>query len=121
MKTKKILSCLFLIVITFIVLSSGYIIYLTSLEPCKQMWPVWPPVDLRFGSYYMITDQGPLFIGQTYNHRNEGPWVGNFTLLYLDNRGATFLVRYPQGTGSDFRVLKCKKYYPRALQNEAVE
>ena len=88
-------------------------------KPCVgEGWPAPGPSPLKFGPYYMITDQGRLYIGQTYNHQYEGPWVGNLTLLFLDKRGATFLVRYPQGTGSDFKVMKCKKFYPRTPENE---
>lgn len=97
----------------------GYYSYIVAQKPCDGSgWPAPGPSPLKFGPYYMVTDQGRLYIGQTYNHQNEGPWVGNLTLLYMNSKGATFLVRYPKGTGSDFKVMKCKVFYPRTSENE---
>lgn len=112
MKGKKMLLYLLIPLVAIGLL--GYYFYVVIQEPCEgEGWPMPPPASLQFGPYYMITDQGKLFVGQTYEHRNEGPWVGNLTLLFLDNRGATFLVRYPQGSGNDFKIMKCKKLFPR--------
>ena len=100
----------------------GYYSYIVAQEPCAgEGWPMPPPATLRFGPFYMVTDQGRLYIGQTYEHRNEGPWVGNLTLLFLDNRGATFLARYPEGIGGDFKIMKCRKFYPRTPDNKAIK
>ena len=118
MRGKKMSSYL-LVSLAFVAIGLfSYYFYIASQKPCDgEGWPMPPPASLRFGPYYMVTDQGKLFVGQTYEHRNEGPWVGNLTLLFLDNRGATFLVRYPQGTGNDFKVMKCKKFYLRTPEN----
>ena len=92
----------------------GYISFVITQKPCSgDGWPAPGPSPLKFGPYYMVTDQGRLYIGQTYNHQNEGPWVGNLTLLFQNNKGATFLIRYPQGEGRDYKILKCKLFYPR--------
>lgn len=114
MKGKKMLLYL-LIPLGLLVLGLlGYFSYVAIQKPCTgEVWHTPPPSSLKFGPYYMVTDQGRLYVGQTYNHRNEGPWVGNLTLLLLDSKGATFLIRYPQGEGSDFKILKCKLFYPQ--------
>jgi hypothetical protein len=115
-KKKKIIYLLFPL-IGAAILFVGYFSYMMILKPCTgDGWPI-PPPSLYFGSYYMVTDQGRLYMGQTYEHRNEGSWVGSLTLLLLNGRGATFLIRAPQGTGSDFRIVECKLYYPRTLEN----
>ena len=109
--TVSLLLALMLICVIFTV--SGYFFYVASLEPCSETWPIPRPAVIEFSSGFMETDQGPLYIGQTYHHQYEGPWVGNFTLLFLDRKGATFLIRYPEGAGSDFQALKCKSFIPR--------
>ena len=119
MEKKKKAIYLLIPLVGVAILLVGYFRYVMGVVPCQgEGWPM-PPPSLYFGSYYMVTDQGALHIGQTYEHRNEGPWVGNLTLLYMDSKGAIFLLRYPQGTGSSFTILKCKKYYPRTSENEA--
>jgi hypothetical protein len=91
-----------------------YIVYIGVQEPCgNNMWPIPSPALVDFGPYYLVTDQGPLYIGQTYHHHNEGPWVGNMRLLYVDTNGAILLFRYPHGTGSDYSVRTCRGYMPR--------
>jgi hypothetical protein len=118
-KNKKLFYLSFPLVLIFSILAS-YFLYITVQTPCKDgLWPIPPPASLRFSPYYLITDQGPLYISQTYEHRNEGPWVGNMTLLFLDSKGATLLFRYPQGKGPDFKVMACKGFIPRTSENEA--
>ena len=120
MKKRKTLFYLSLPLALIVVILLGYYLYIMIQVPCKDgLWPMPPPASLQFGSYYMITDQGPLYIGQTYEHRNEGPWVGNMTLLFVDNRGATLLFRYPQGTGSNFKIMACRWFLPKTSENEA--
>jgi hypothetical protein len=92
----------------------GYFLFIQAQEQCKDnLWPIPSPDSIEFGPYYLITDQGPLYVGQTYEHKNEGPWVGNMTLLFIQNKGATLLFKYPKGTGIDYKVLTCKGYLPR--------
>jgi hypothetical protein len=118
MKNNKMIPILVLVLATFGLL--GYYSYIAVQKPCVGTgWTIPGPSPLRFGPYYMVTDKGRLYIGQTYEHRNEGPWVGNLTLLYMNKEGAGFLVRYPKGSGSDFEVMKCIKFYPRTSENKA--
>ena len=90
------------------------VVYVALQPPCTDgMWPIPPPVLLEFGSHYLSTDQGRIDIGQTYHHRNEGPWVGTFTVVAINRAGAILLFRYPQGAGEDFRVGQCRGFAPR--------
>jgi hypothetical protein len=119
MRNKKVIKYPVILLALVVIGLLGYYMYIATLEPCGDKgWPAPGPSPLKFGPYYMITDQGRLYIGQTYNHKYEGPWVGNLTLLYMNSKGATFLIRYPKGTGSDFKVMKCKVFYPRTSENE---
>jgi hypothetical protein len=119
MKKKRRTIYFIIPLICISVLLVGYFGTLARLSPCKGVgWPI-PPPSLYFGTYYMVTDQGRLYVGQTYEHRNEGPWVGNLTLLFIDNKGATFLIRSPEGMGSNVKIMKCKIFYPRTPENIA--
>ena len=89
----------------------GFIMYIASITPCNEIFFSIPHQILDFAPYYIITDQGPLYPSQTYYYRNEGPWVGNFTLIYVDKNGALILVRYPSTSPSDRKI--CKGYIPR--------
>jgi hypothetical protein len=122
MQYKKIILYLLVTLSLIAIVIFSYWIFIDNQKPCAGTgWPAPGPSPLKFGSYYMITDQGRLYIGQTYNHQYEGPWVGNMTLLYMDNRGATFLVRYPEGSGDDFKIMSCKQFYPRTPDNKIEE
>ncbi len=68
-----------------------------SLGPCPRL-PYVHPLPIRAASpFYVTTDRGRLFPGQTYRYFNEGPWVGSVTLLLAWKDGALVLVAYPKG------------------------
>jgi hypothetical protein len=122
MKDQKMLVYLIIPLGLLIFGLLGYYLFIVIQKPCiNEGWPMPAPASLRFGPYYMITDQGPLYIGQTYEHQNEGSWVGNLTLLFLDQRGATFLLRYPNKIDTDFKIMQCRKYYQRTMDNQAIK
>lgn len=113
MSNKRILPILTILIILVLPLLT-YAFYVQAQVPCKDnIWPIPSPALVQFGSYNLITDQGPLYVGQTYEHRNEGPWVGNMRLLFIDTDSATLLFQYPQGNGTEFTVLSCRGYMPR--------
>ena len=114
MKKKIVFFYLSIPLVLVMAIALGYYIFIMVQVPCKDgIWPMPPPASLQFAPFYIVTDQGPLYIGQTYNHRNEGPWVGNMTLLFIDRKGATLLIRYPQGAGANFKVMSCRGFLPR--------
>jgi hypothetical protein len=113
-KRKIIFLIIALIVIALVFL--GYIVFVHAQERCKDnIWPIPPPSSLDFGSYYLMTDQGPLYIGQTYEHKYEGPWVGNMTLLFIDKNGAVLLFRYPERSEGFFEIHSCKGFLLRPV------
>jgi hypothetical protein len=99
--------------IGLLVLSAITIGASVAIQPaCGGYWEIPPPAKLEFDNFHLITDQGPLYVGQTYLHRNEGPWVGTMTLVFLDSHGAIVLLRVPHGTGDEFKVTTCWKFIP---------
>jgi hypothetical protein len=110
-KRKMVIFLSSMTVIVIVIL--GYFLYVILQPPCKDnIWPIPPPDSIQFGPYYLITEQGPLYIGQTYEHQNEGPWVGNMTLVFIGNNGAVLLFHYPTGSGVNYKRLTCRGYLP---------
>ena len=73
----------------------AFIAYMASLSPCNgNELPMGLPIA-SVGPGYVTTDQGRLYLGQTYVYQNEGPWVGNMTLIVATSTWAIVLVRYP--------------------------
>lgn len=112
MGQKKLLSKAAIPLGLFLLSIVGIGVFVAVQPPCDVAWPIPPPV-MEFDNFHLITDQGPLYLGQTYEHRNEGPWMGNFTLVFIDSRGATLLLRVPHGTGNEFKVTMCRTFLPR--------
>jgi hypothetical protein len=114
MKTSKTKLIILIACVIFVLPIIFYFVYIEVKEPCENnLWPIPSPAVVDFGPHYLVTDQGPIYIGQIYEHRNEGPWVGNMRLLYIDSSGAILLFRYPQGTGSNYSVRTCRGYLAR--------
>jgi hypothetical protein len=71
-------------------------LFVLTLRPCGKLPYVHPLPILSTGPLYVMTDRGRLLPGQTYQYRNEGPWVGSVTLLISWPGKAFVLVRYPE-------------------------
>lgn len=99
-------------VLVILILVIGYALFVLTLRPCKPnpLSVPWPIDSL--GLYYVVTDQGRLYPGQTYYYRTEGSWVGNLTLLFASPKRAIFLVYYPIDYPSNTRRATCRSFYP---------
>lgn len=116
MKKSRVATFIMIPIIFTVTVFLGYSIFVLAQTRCEdETWPIPPPASLEFGAYHLITDHGDLFIGQTYEHKNEGQWVGNMSLLFIDKKGATLLFNYPEGKGSNFKVRSCKAFIPRPI------
>jgi hypothetical protein len=89
------------------IIITSSLIYLIALPSCGDNWPIPYPAIIRINQFHLETDQGKLHIGQTYNHRNEGPWVGSLTPLFVYPNNALLLIRYPK-IDDGFSVGRCK-------------
>ena len=90
----------------------AFIAYSVSLRPCPDLIPYVHPLPINsVGPIYVLTDRGPLFPGQTYRYRNDGPWVGDHTLLMVFAGRATLITRYPIQDPTFHRVA-CREVYP---------
>ena len=88
------------------------IAYTVSLKPCPDHLPYVHPLPIdSVGPLYVQTDHGRLFPGQTYRYRNEGPWVGDHTLLLVFAGRATLITRYPIQHPTYHRAA-CRAVYP---------
>ena len=72
-----------------------YILMLPACDRSEIRGPAEIPPIYSLGPYYAITDQGRLLPGQTYQYRNEGPWVGDHTLLFVFLGHAALITHYP--------------------------
>jgi hypothetical protein len=100
------------IVLAISILIIGYFGFISLLKPCEESPFTVPMPILSIHPFYIVTDQGPLYIGQTYSYRNEGPWIGNLTLLFSISKKAILLIRYPVDYPSNTRRAICKGFYP---------
>ncbi len=82
----------------------GCYAYIKSQKPCGKILPVPIPANLSIGPYYVNTDQGRLYPGQKYEHRNEGPWVGNLRLITVGRKEAFFLIRFPSTSSENIEI-----------------
>jgi hypothetical protein len=90
----------------------GSVAYTASLSPCSgNELPMGLPIG-SLGAGYVLTDQGRLYPGQTYRFMNEGPWVGNMTLIAATNTRALVLVRYPADYPTNEVRAVCRDTYP---------
>jgi hypothetical protein len=111
---KKLLLFLVVGFLILAVFHLGFLIFSLFLDPCKDnRWPIPSPGIVGFGPFNLITDQGNLFIGQTYEHRNEGPWVGNMTLLSINSTSAILMFEYPTKSEDNFEIKSCKGFLLR--------
>jgi hypothetical protein len=99
-------------ILTILILIIGYAVFIITFQSCKQNpLPVPMPI-ISLGPYYVNTDQGRLYPGQTYSYMNEGPWVGNLTLLFASPKRAIFLIHYPIDYPTNSQRAVCKSVYP---------
>ena len=83
-----------------------------KMEPCGEYLPMPLPGDFNISTYFVFTDQGRLYPGQTYQHNSEGRWVGELTLLFTTRSGALVIAHYPtSSTGLERDV--CRGFVPR--------
>lgn len=98
------------IIVVGIVLA--FFAYMASLAPCSgNELPIGLPIDSS-GPGYVVTDQGRLYLGQTYRFMNEGPWVGNMTPIVATNDWAVVLVRYPADYPANKIRAVCRDSFP---------
>jgi hypothetical protein len=107
MKKKAFLGFSILI---FVIAIVG-VVYVLLLTPCENRYAISRPPIFSIGPYYLITDQGRLFPAQTYHYQNEGPWVGDHTLLIVIAGRAVFVTHYPLNNPIYKRVA-CRAIYP---------
>ena len=102
-----------LIIILFLVaLGLAGAAWVLSLKPCTgQELPIGLPIG-SLGPGYAVTDQGRLYPGSTYRFMNEGPWVGDMTLLFATPKLAGVLVHYPTDYPTNKADAVCRAMFP---------
>jgi hypothetical protein len=103
-KMKVIVIVMISTLLVLLILIFGCYAYIKSQKPCGKILPVPIPANLSIGPYYVNTDQGRLYPGQKYEHRNEGPWVGNLRLITVSRKGAFFLIRFPSPSSENIEM-----------------
>jgi hypothetical protein len=100
------------LVSVLVFLAIGYLGFLLFLRPCEESSVTVPMPIFSTQAFHIVTDQGPLYIGQTYRYQNEGPWIGNLTLLFASPKKAIFLIHYPVDYPDNNQKAICKGFYP---------
>jgi len=96
-------------ILTFVVLT--YLGFILVMQPCES-YPLKVPMQIISNHFFYVdTNQGPLYVGQTYRYRNEGPWVGNYTLLFSTPKKALFLIEYPTDYPENSKSSMCRYTY----------
>ncbi len=108
-RLRRIPAYIAIIVVGAVLVFSAYI---ASLSQCSgNELPIGLPIDSS-GPGYVVTDQGRLYLGQTYRFMNEGPWVGNMTPIVATNAWAVVLVRYPADYPTNKIRAVCRDVFP---------
>jgi hypothetical protein len=101
------------LILIFVFVALGYLAYLGLLRPCSEVpirGPDVPPTR-SVGSFYVLTDQGRLWPGQTYDYRSEGVWMGNHTLVIALGGHAAWITRFSAHHPGYHRAA-CRVVYP---------
>lgn len=106
-----LLPLVILLIPRLIVLSLSAWHYFHTEEICNED-PI-PMLYLGFGRFSVVTDRGPMYPGDEYDVPAEGAWYGWASLLYVDAKGATFIVKYPIKSGSHIQRRFCRWFLPR--------
>jgi hypothetical protein len=100
------------VIVLLLVLGISAVAWMLSLEPCAgQELPMGLPIG-SLGPYYAVTDQGRLYPGRTYRYMNEGPWVGDMTLVFASPKLALVVVRYPADYPKNTLEAMCRAFFP---------
>jgi len=108
---KKVFIGSSIVISVIVVVIATYFLLLPSCNQSKTQGIIDRPPISSIGSFFVITDQGPLLPGQTYHYQNEGPWVGDHTLLIVISGRAVFITHYPVNRPTYKRVA-CRAVYP---------
>jgi hypothetical protein len=101
------------LLLVFVFLAVGCLAYLGLLPPCSETpyrGPAAPPIR-SVGPFYVVTDQGRLWPGQTYEYQSEGVWIGNHTLVIAFGGHAAWITRYSAHHPSNHRPA-CRIVHP---------
>lgn len=107
---RKIIAPVFLVIVA---MACGFLAYFELLQPCDELRiraPEVPPIH-SVGPFYVVTDQGRLWPGQTYDYQSEGIWVADHRLVMALGGHAAWITRYSVHDPTYHRAA-CRAMYP---------